>query len=197
MNSTLPRWLHAAAFAAGLTALIPQTGYSQAVTPPGQTRKPVTVSSTQEIAAQRSGMDLATRQAAAGNITAAEAILAGLSKAKPNSAIWHVETAQRLRQVADRLARDAKPANVSALANLALQHLARAEPLATDARMRAAAKAQAGLIHERYLANRPAALAAYQDAAALAPTDAKSKEAVARLQATDANLRTKLPGGGR
>ncbi len=81
--------------------------------------------------------------------------------------------------------------------NSALQHLTAADGLARSAAQRASAKLLIGQIQERYLANRPAALAAYQGAVQLEPNSQKAKESVARLRKTEEILQAKRIGGGR
>lgn len=183
------------AFAVALCAC-GTTIFAQAITPPGQAKKADPAKQAQELATHRAGVANANALAKANNVVAAEQALTALNKAKPNTAAWHIETAQRLMLIADQLAREARPAAISALAAGALQHLTRAEALAKSGRTRADAKSLAGFIQERYLANRTAALAAYQGAAQASPTSKSAREAVARLQQTDDNLR-KAPGGSR
>jgi hypothetical protein len=159
--------------------------------------KPDHVDQAQDLVAFRTGMTNAKSLAAANNLTGAEQALISLNKARPNTAAWYIDTAQRLMQTAEQLARDAKPASIPALATRALQLLSQAEIAAKTTRTRAAAKALAGFIQERYLANRSAALTAYQGAVVLAPSSPAAKEAVARLQQTEANLQTRRSGGGQ
>ena len=169
----------------------------QTVTPPGQAKKVDPAVQARDLALYRAGVDNAKTLAKGNNVAGAEQALTALNKTKPNTAAWHIETAQRLMNTAEQLAREAKPAAIPALAASALQHLTQADSLAKDARTRASAKSLAGYIQERYLGNRAAALTAYQSAAQLAPASVKAKESVARLQQTDDNLKAKLPGGGR
>jgi hypothetical protein len=164
-------------------------------------RKPVRLpdpaKQAQDTAAYRTGMETAKGLAAAGNVARAEETLTSLNKTTRDSAEWHIETAQRMIQLAEQLAREARPAAVPGLATAALQHLVVAQNTAKNAKVKASAKAMTGYIQERYLANQVAALAAYQGAADLAPTSTKAKEALARLQGTEDNLRAKRVGGGR
>lgn len=183
---------------AGLVLIAASSGFAQVATPPSETKKIDPVLQAQQavdLANYRVGASNALALAKTNNLAAAEVALVALNKAKPNTAAWHMETAQRLMQLAEQLARAGQPGNIAALANSALQHLAQAQPLAPDAHTKAAAKSLEGSIHERYLANPAAALASYQGAAQLSPTTAaKAKEAADRLQKTDDNLRAKSGG---
>ena len=117
---------------------------------------------------------------------AAEQEVQTINRSKTGSAAWHMETAQRLLQVADQLAREGKAAPVRALANSALTHVNQADRDARDTHTRSAAKTLAGFIHERYLANPAAAIADYKAAADVSPTTAnRAKEAASRLERTE------------
>jgi len=159
---------------------------------------------TLDAASFRAGMANARALATAGDLSRAEQAVAGLSRARTGSSAWYLETAQRLLQTADTVVRQGTIATAPALANRALQLASRALQLAEQAeavaktpRSRAAAKSLAGRIQERYLANRPAALAAYQGALQHQPTSALAKEAVARLQRIEENLQARQKGGVR
>lgn len=177
-------------------ALLALGGAALAQVPPlGPTRPNDPAKQAQALANYRAGLGNAKALATANNLVAAEAALVPLNVAKPNTAAWRIETAQRLVHLADQLGREGQTRNVAALANSALQHLVQAELLATNVRSRVAAKSLAGFIHERYLANRAAALASYQAAAALSPTTAlKAQEAATRLQKTDDTLAARRGG---
>ena len=151
-----------------------------------------------DVATVRAKMSEAKNLAKANNVAGAEQVLLTLNRAKPNTAGWHMETAQRLMGTAEQLAREARPASIAPLTASALSHLAQADTLTTDARIRAAAKTLAGFIHERYLADRKSALASFQSAALLSPTTATSaKEAADRLQKTEDKARAKVNPTGK
>ncbi len=135
--------------------------------------------------------------AVTNNVEAAEQEIVAASQRPPNSAGWHMETAQRLLQVAEAVARAAKPAGTPALASRAVFHLTQAEQLSRDPRAKAAARSLIGFVQERYLADRAAALASHRAASQLAPKSARARETVERLERTDETLRARVPGGGR
>lgn len=146
------------------------------------------------LATHRSTMDTAAAHAKGNNLANAEAAVVQLNRGKPNTAGWHIESAQRLLQIADRLAREGQPTNTTRLANSALQHLAKAEGLPMDPRTRASAKTLKGFIHERYLGESTAALAEYSAAAELSPNATRAKAAANRL--THSGQKTSaLPAG--
>lgn len=122
-----------------------------------------------DIAAARTSVERAKIAAKDGNASAVERELTPLIRAKPETAAWHMEAAQRLVHVADDLAREAQRQHVAALAQRALQHLARADELAKDARVRAAGRTLAGFVHERYLGDAAAAIDHYEAARQLSP----------------------------
>lgn len=134
----------------------------------------------------------------AAKVSAVEELVAPLNQAKKNSPEWRLETAQRLMHVAEQIAREGKPDNVSALAQRALQHLKIADTPANDAEIRAAAKTLSAWINERYLADEDAAIADYEGAAALAgPGNAKAKEAAQRLKKAKENARERTAKSGK
>jgi len=159
------------------------SGRAQSVQPPGQAAK-TDSTSVANLTDNRKSMDDAKTLAQGNNLAAAEQTLTALNRTKPNTAAWHMETAQRLMQTAEQLAREAHPANVAALVASALSHLDQADALTKDARVRAAAKTLAGFIHERYRADPAAALASYQAAVQLAPDSKNAAEAADRMQKT-------------
>jgi tetratricopeptide (TPR) repeat protein len=129
------------------------------------------------------------------SLAAAEAKLTSLNVAKANTADWHMETNHRLMQLADSLARDGQRSTTKGLVTQSLQHLDEAEKLALaakDVRGQAQAKAATGKIHERYLGDPVAAIAAYQAALKLTPTDKGIEEALDRLQRSYANAQAKV-----
>ena len=178
----MKRLLHASVFVVLVTASVaPNTNAADAV----------------NLATVRAAVEKARNLAIEGKLTDAEQALVALNRASSNTDDWYMETALRLMQTAEQLARAGKPANVAALANRALQILAQADATAKNAGARAAAKTLAGSIYERYLANNAAALASYESAALLAPDKAgKAKEASDRLKRTDANAKEKVANGG-
>lgn len=172
------------------------SSFAQPGVPPGQAKKsdagPVVAPSVPDIATQRANIDDAKTLAKGRDVAAAEKKLMALNRAKADTPVWHLETAQRLVELADQLSREGADDSVAALAGRALQHLGQVETSATNANFRAAAKTMAGFIEERYLADPAAALMDYQSAAELAPTTATmAKEAADRLHRSDENLQVK------
>jgi len=138
--------------------------------------------------------------AKAKNPRAAEEKLAELNASPPASARWHIETSQRLMRLADDLARDGARDAVPALVAQALQRLNDAEAAArgaNDVKAQANARATAGHLHERYRGDTAAALASYQAALQLDPTDKGTREALERLQQSDAVLKARFEKGKR
>jgi len=169
----------------------------QSATAPGQAKKDDGTAGP-DLTTSRTTVDNAKNLAKGNDATGAEQALTTLNLAKPNTAEWHMETAQRLMLTAEQLAREGQPASATALVNSALSHLTQADPLAKDAPTRAAAKTFAGFIQERYLANHTAALASYQAAVQLSPATATAaKEASDRLQKSDDDLKNKIAKGGK
>lgn len=184
-------------FSLAAWAILTSTGWAQPATPPADV-KPTPAEPVVEPAAVRAIVAQAKLFAQGSDATAAEEALTMLNVAKPETAEWHLETAQRLMQTAEQLARDGEPQNVAVLAARALQHLALADTRAKNAATRADAKTLAGFIYERYLADPAAALASYEQAAQLAPeTAGKAKEASERLRKTDDNVKAKVAAGGK
>lgn len=143
---------------------------------------------------ERNAVDNAKTLAKGGNVAGVELAVSAINVAKKNSAEWYLETAQRLMQTAEDLAREGKGEQVTALANRAVQNLVQAAVVAKDAPTRAAAKTLAGFIQERYLADPAAAILSYEAAAQLAPVDAKgAQEASERLKKSDDNQKNKTP----
>jgi len=150
------------------------------------------------LAAYRSGVDTAKSLAKANNAAAAEQVLVALNLAPPNTAEWHIETAQRLIHVGERLIRDGQPAGRSAgLFSSALQHLSRADSATADSRVRATARRLAGFVNERFIGDAKSALDHYRESARLAPNSAAAVEAADRLQRTDDTFREKNAKTGR
>lgn len=144
-----------------------------------------TATATAQLAAERATVRSAHDAARRDDPIATEQFIVSMNKSTLNSSAWHVETAQRLIQLAHDVPRQGPRGKaIPALVASALQHLNQAEGLTTNARERASIKALAGLIHERYLGDHTAALTNYRAAAVLAPENAIAVKAAARLQRT-------------
>jgi hypothetical protein len=167
---------------------------AQAVTPPGQVKKADPVAHARELETARTGMSRAQDLAHGNSVVATEQALVALNRTKPNSAAWHMETAQRIIQIVEQLSRSGKLASLPALADSALKHLTQAETLAKDARIKAAAQELAGFVHERFRGNREAALASYEAAVKLSPGSGRASEAAGRLKANGTKP-VATPGG--
>ncbi len=170
------------------------TARAQSATAPGQLKKADPVVTARELANYRSAVASAHDLALADKIGPAELALTAANHSKPNTAQWHIETAQRLIQLADQMARENRPAVVSGLIASALQHLTTADSLTTNPTVKANAKTLTGFIQERYLGDADSALASYQAAALLAPNDKRAAEAADRVKRTSDELRGKLSG---
>jgi len=140
----------------------------------------------------RKAVDDAKQLVKAGNVTAAEQALTKRNLAKPNTAEWHMETTRKLVQTAQELAHDGNSSSVPALATLSLQHLTEVGARSQNAKVKARAKSQAGYVYARFVGDTPSAIASYQAAVQLDPTDVASQEALDRLQSAEANLRAKI-----
>jgi methylmalonyl-CoA mutase cobalamin-binding subunit len=134
--------------------------------------------------------DRAIAVARNGDIASAEQVLSSLNRSKPNTADWHLETSQRLVQMAERLQREARPAVVSSITARILTQLESAERLASDGRSRADALHFAGFVHERFNGDLTAALASYRAAARYQP-DSPAKEAADRLERAMNNVNSR------
>lgn len=130
---------------------------------------------------QHSARADAVALAIAGNVNAAEAALKAQNHARPGTAAWHAESAQRLMSVASTVARSGQAESVRELALRALDHLQHVERM--DARAGARTYAMAGMIHERFLADFESAKASYQAAIQANPSDRSTKEKLTRLEA--------------
>lgn len=127
------------------------------------------------------------------NITAAENALTVFNVSKPNTASWHMETTQKLMQIAGDLAKEGgNGATVNAVAQQSLSHLQQASTLAKDAPTQAQSKAAAAFIYLRYLGDPTSAITYYQAAATLAPKDPAIQQALTRLQSADAKMRARI-----
>jgi hypothetical protein len=146
-----------------------------------------------DMAAIRSKREEAKASARANNAVQAERALSDTNLSPAGTANWHLETAQKLIQLADDLARLGTPSPV--LAKAALDNALRARPLANTPETALGARLVAGFVCERYLADRTAALGHYQAAVQLAPQSAAAREAIDRLTKIDEAFRQK--GRGR
>jgi hypothetical protein len=140
-------------------------------------------------------MEDAKRQSKNQDASGAEQKLAALNRAKPDTAEWHVETSQRLLQLVGQLSREgSSKAQVAGVVTQSLAQLQQAEETARrdkDLRGEARAKAAAGFVHERYRGDPKTAIASYEAALRVDPTDAGAKEALTRLQMSLANVLAK------
>ncbi|MBM3853523.1 MAG: hypothetical protein FJ399_10250 [Verrucomicrobia bacterium] len=149
-----------------------------------------------DLAAVRTRREIARNHARGNNVAQTVSVLSEYNRAASGTAAWHLETAQKLIQLAEDLGRDAMPR--PALAQTALQHAVRAGQLATTPETALGAKLLAGYIHERHLADRENALACFRDAAQLAPQSAAAREAYERMRRADETIRQRRSqGGGR
>lgn len=128
-----------------------------------------------------------------GNPQAVEDTLTRSNKSLPNTAEWHVETMQKLTELARDLAREGGGSAIPGLATQALQHVTQANVRTTDSHTKAQVQAIAAVIHEQIVGDPAAALAAYRAAVQLDPTDKGTKEALDRLERADAVLRSRIP----
>jgi len=142
--------------------------------------------------AYRQMMEEAKASAKNGDLAAAEQALGGLNSSEPDTASWHLETAQHLVLMAAELAREGNTEAISDIASRSFQHLAQAGGLAPDAVTRARAKAMAGFIYERFMGDPASALSSYAEAVQLAPDDKALKSRFDQLQAAYANLQAKI-----
>lgn len=179
-----------------------EAGWSQPAHANGGPANGITLPSAADLAkavplgaqATRAAIDSAKALAKGNDIVAAEQALTKVSSFQANTPDWHVETTQKLVAVAHELSREGatSPATITALANKSLQHLSQVETTATDARVKANAKAMAGFIQQRYVGDPAAAITSYRAALALSPNDKSIKENLERLEKSDAILRARL-----
>lgn len=137
----------------------------------------------------------AKRQAKNQDASGAEQKLTALNRAMPDTADWHVETSQRLLQLAGQLSLEGNSkAHVTSVVTQSLAQLQQAEEKARrdkDPQVEARAKAAAGFVHERYRGDPKTAIASYEAALRVNPNDAGVKEALERLQKSLANVLAK------
>jgi hypothetical protein len=146
----------------------------------------------------RKKADEAKTLAKGNNVAAAETALISLNASQTNTAAWHIETFQRLLQVADQLSREGNKSSVTAMVNQSLSRLEQASVASRterDVRAEAQAKALIGFVHERYRGDAPAAIASYRSALQLDPDDKATKEALERLQRKSAVLEARFQRG--
>jgi len=137
-------------------------------------------------------MERAKALAKAKDLDTAELKLTALNAAPPDTAQWHLETAQKLNEMSNGLAREGhNDDTVVAVANLTLQHLNRASALARDANVHAQAEAASAIVYLRYLGDLTSAIKSYQAAAALDPKDPGIQQALSRLVSTEAMLKSR------
>lgn len=151
------------------------------------------VSDPHGLAAVRGKRDEAIVSSRANNLAQAERALSDSNLSPAGTANWHMETAQKLIQLAEDLARSGRPS--PGLAQSALQNALRASQLATTPETALGARLLAGFICERFLADRGGALGHYRAAVQLAPQSPVAREANDRLTKIDEAFRQK--GGGR
>jgi hypothetical protein len=168
---------------------VPAT-HAQPATPSGQSQK-----AAEHVSDSAATLDRAKGFARGRNADAAEQELAQTNVTAANSPAWHLETAQRLVQLAEALVRDAHQGDTGEVLQRALQHLKQADVPSVDNSTRVAANLLAGFIHERFLADSRSALASYRAAARLAPNSTAAKEAVERRQRIDDSFRNRSSNG--
>jgi hypothetical protein len=133
------------------------------------------------------------KTAAKGNdAVTAESKLTATNVSSPGSASWHMETTQKLVQLAGDLAREGSAASVAPLAASALQHLRQAAATAPDLPTQADANAMMAVIYLNFNGDPVSAIASYKAAAKLAPKDPAIAAALNRLVDADARLRAKI-----
>lgn len=120
--------------------------------------------------------------ALANDAATAEQLLVRVNRAPVGTAAWHVETAQRLMQMAYDVPRQGRTTIGPEITARALRHLADAEPIARDAQERASVFALAGLIQERFVGDHAAAIASYRAAAQLNPEHPRARASADRLE---------------
>lgn len=136
-----------------------------------------------QLAAERLAVQNSRSAAQRDDPVTAEQLLTAVNRAQPNTSWWHVETAQRLLQLAHDVPREGRRGNsIPAIVGSALQHLAKAETLTSDPRQKASIKSLAALIHERFRGDHVAALASYRAAAVLAADNPMAGKNAERLQ---------------
>jgi hypothetical protein len=119
-----------------------------------------------------SALQSAKQAAQAGNIGVAESALTAFNLMPPGSGEWHLETSQKLMELATELARE--PGNQAVVRQLGasmLQHLATAAASAKVVTDKAEAQAATALVYLNIVGDPNSALNAYKSALALNPND--------------------------
>ncbi len=145
--------------------------------------QPVPTATAEE--SERTRVERAMLLAKAGDAEAAEREIVGTDRVQRDTVAARTETALRLLQLAHDVPRQhARMEAVPGLVQSAVQHLARAEALASSAEEKGNARALLALVQERYLGDQDAALQSYQAALKLAPEHAQAKRQADRLERT-------------
>jgi hypothetical protein len=140
-------------------------------------------------------VDEAKALAKSGSIDGAEAKLTELNLAIADSPAWQMETSQRLLQLASTLSRENSAAQASAVVGRALLRLTQANEKAVETANvggRAQVAMLSGHLHERFRGDSASAIASYKAALALEPKNRAAKEALERLQRSEAVLRARI-----
>lgn len=140
-------------------------------------------------------VDEAKALAKNGNIEGADAKLSELNLAVEGSPAWQMETSQRLLQLASTLSRENAAAQASAVVGRALLRLTQANEKAVETGNvggRAQVAMLSGHLHERFRGDSTSAIASYKSALALEPKNRAAKEAIERLQRSEAVLRARI-----
>lgn len=142
----------------------------------------------------RQAFEDALALASVRDVAGAELILSEGLAAKPNTARWHLQLAQRQAQLATELARRGRVSRPTA--ERALSQLDKAVRLAraTDRSLLSAAKSLEGRLRERLLGDLPGARSAYAMAQQHQPESVAAREALNRLDESQANLIRKGAG---
>jgi hypothetical protein len=136
-----------------------------------------------QLAAERLAVENARTAAQQNDPATAELLLASVNRSQPNTTWWHVETAQRLIQLAHGV-RASRTSALPVLVTRALEHLVQAEALTADPRQKATARSLAGLVYERFRGDHAAALTSYRAAVQLDPASPEPRRAAERLERT-------------
>jgi hypothetical protein len=129
-----------------------------------------------------------------GDVAGATRKIASTNVTKANTSEWHLETSQRLVQLAARFSHEGNLLDSKSAVTESLQQLGQAVTLAKasrDALGESRAHLVAGELHERYRGNTGAALVSYEAAVRANPEDPRAKEALERLQKSYANLQAR------
>ena len=144
-----------------------------------------------QLASERLSANQARDAAKRDDAATAEQLLTALNRAPANTSWWHVETAQRLIQLAYDVPREGRSNVIPQIVARALQHLSTANSLAGSAAQKASIQVLAGRIQERYLGDHVAALASYRAAQVLAPDNPQASREAARLGTMTAHAATR------